>query len=165
MKTMMNMFLKELKDEAIGTRKMLALVPADKLTWKPHEKSMSIKDLATHIADLPSWVTLSLQTNGIDFAVTPYNPDDCNNADELLNYFEKNLGAAEHDLQNAGDNVLQDKWTISSGDIIYWETNRHDSIRHTLSQIIHHRAQLGVYLRLLNIPIPGVYGPSADEQM
>ncbi|MEZ4799159.1 MAG: DinB family protein [Flavobacteriales bacterium] len=165
MKTMMNMFLRELKDEAIGTRKMLAIVPADKLTWKPHERSMSLKDLATHIADLPSWITLSLKTNGIDFAVSPYNPDDCKNADELLNYFEKNLNTAEQDLNAADDAVLQDKWTISNGDITYWETNRHDSIRHTLSQIIHHRAQLGVYLRLLNIPIPGVYGPSADEQM
>lgn len=159
------MFLRELKDEAIGTRKMLAIVPADKLTWKPHEKSMSLKDLSTHIADLPSWVTLSLKTNGIDFAVSPYNPQECNNADELLHYFEKNLSTAIADLEGSNDSVLQERWTISNGEVIYWETNRHDSIRHTISQIIHHRAQLGVYLRLLNIAIPGVYGPSADEQM
>ena len=163
--TFMEAFLKELEHESLGTRKMLALIKKEDLNYKPHEKSMSMKDLATHIADLPSWITLALTSDELDFAVSPYNPTDCNSAEELVNYFNKNVTEASSLLSEKSDALLNDLWTLKNGEIIYMQMPKLDTIRHSFSQLIHHRAQLGVYLRLLNIPIPGVYGPSADEQM
>ncbi|OYU94763.1 MAG: damage-inducible protein DinB [Bacteroidetes bacterium B1(2017)] len=161
--TFMQAFLQELEHERIGTRKMLALVPADKATFKPHEKSMALKDLATHIADLPSWISLALVQDELDFATSPYNPPNCANAEELLAYFDKNYQEAHANLSTYDDSVLEQIWTLKNGDIIYMQANKLQTIRHSFCQLVHHRAQLGVYLRLLNIPIPGVYGPSADE--
>ncbi len=161
--TFMESFVKELEKESIGTRKMLALVPADKSDWKPHEKSMKLKDLATHIADLPTWITMAINKDELDFVTAPYNPADCNGGKELVAYFDKNMEEAKQILQNSKDSILEETWTLRNGDIIYMQSTRLETIRHSYSQMVHHRAQLGVYLRLLNIPIPGVYGPSADE--
>lgn len=161
--TFMESFLKELEHESIGTRKMLALVPADKADWKPHEKSMKLKDLAIHIADMPTWITLGLTTDELDFVKSPYNPKDCNSAEELVAYFDKNVEEAKQHLQKNKDSILEETWTLKNGDIVYMQQTKLDTLRHSYCQMVHHRAQLGVYLRLLNIPIPGVYGPSADE--
>ena len=161
--TFMESFLKELEKESIGTRKMLALVPADKPDWKPHEKSMKLKDLATHIADLPSWITMAINTDELDFVTSPYNPTNCNGGEELVAYFDKNVEEAKQWIQKSNDKILEETWTLRNGDIIYMQSTRLETMRHSYCQIVHHRAQLGVYLRLLNIPIPGVYGPSADE--
>jgi uncharacterized damage-inducible protein DinB len=159
----MESFLKELEHESIGTRKMLALVPADKCDWKPHEKSMKLIDLATHIADLPTWITMGIVQDGLDFATTPYNPALCKNGEELVKYYDKNAAEASAILKKSKDSILEETWTLRNGDIVYQQLTRLETIRHAYCQIVHHRAQLGVYLRLLNIPIPGVYGPSADE--
>lgn len=159
----MESFLQELERESLGTKKMLALVPADKSDWKPHEKSMKLKDLATHLADLPSWITLALTTNELDFATAPYNPAECNGGEELVKYYEKNAAEAKQHLLNSTDTILEEIWTLRNGEMVYMQQNKLDTIRHSYCQMVHHRAQLGVYLRLLNIPIPGVYGPSADE--
>jgi uncharacterized damage-inducible protein DinB len=161
----MQSFLKELKQESIGTRKMLALVKPEHLAFKPHEKSMPLKDLAIHIADLPSWITLAIETDELDFSISPYNPTECNSGEELVSYFNKNVEDACKQLQNSSDALLEETWTLKNGEIIYMQLSRLETIRHSFCQIVHHRAQLGIYLRLLNIPIPGVYGPSADEQM
>lgn len=162
--TFMESFIKELEHESIGTRKMLALVPADKPDFKPHEKSMKLKDLATHIADMPTWITLAIEKDGLDFATSPYNPKDCNGGDELVNYFNKNVDEAKRHLSTNTDSILEQTWTMRNGEIVYMTATKLETIRHSYCQLVHHRAQLGVYLRLLNIPIPGVYGPSADEQ-
>lgn len=162
--TFMESFLKELEHESVGTRKMLALVPADKSDWKPHPKSMNLKDLATHLADLPSWITLALEKDELDFATSPYNPQNCEGGEELVKYFDKNLEEAKRWLSKSKDSVLEEMWTLRNGEAIYMQSTRLVTIRHSFCQMVHHRAQLGVYLRLLNIPIPGVYGPSADEQ-
>jgi uncharacterized damage-inducible protein DinB len=161
--TFMESFLKELEQESIGTRKMLALVPADKPDWKPHEKSMKLKDLATHIADLPTWITMGLATKELDFATAPYNPANCNGGKELVTYYNKNAEEAKEHLLKSKDSILNEIWTLRNGDVIYMKQTKLETLRHSYCQIVHHRAQLGVYLRLLNIPIPGVYGPSADE--
>jgi uncharacterized damage-inducible protein DinB len=162
--TFIESFQNELTVEAAGIRKMLALVPTDKMDYKPHPKSMAMKDLAIHIADLPTWISSGLKLDELDFVTSPYNPDNCDNADELLKYFEKNFKNAQLDLAAAEDNILEQKWTLRNGSIVYFTLTKLEVIRHAYSQMVHHRAQLGVYLRLLNIPIPGVYGPSADEQ-
>lgn len=162
--TFIESFKKELEMEVVGTRKMLALVPADKLGWKPHPRSMKMQDLATHIADLPTWISLGLTTDELDFATTPYKPADCTTGAELVAYFDKNVKAANADLDKAKESVLEETWTMRSGDQIYAKLTKLETVRHAFNQLVHHRAQLGVYLRLLDIPIPGVYGPSADDQ-
>lgn len=161
--TFIKAFENELELEIVGTRKMLALVPADKMDYKPHAKSMALKDLATHIADLPKWISLGLMTDELDFATSPYNPNDCKNSADLVAYFDKNVAQAKKDLAQSSDAILENIWTLKNGAAIYSQHTKLQTIRHAFCQMVHHRAQLGVYLRLLNIPIPGVYGPSADE--
>lgn len=155
---------KELEKEAQITRKMLELVPDDKLDWAPHVKSMTMRRLATHVAELPGWIPMILNTVELDFADNPYSPKIINKNSELLDYFKETLNEGRASLSNAFDNQLTENWTLRDGDFIYDVSPKDEVLRMTFSQIIHHRAQLGVYLRLLNIPIPGSYGPSADEQ-
>lgn len=157
------LLLKEMDQEAQTTRKMLGRVPDDKYDWKPHEKSMTIRQLATHIAELPSWVSMTLTTSELDFARNPYQPVVINSTAELLDYFERCLADGKAHLEKATEEQLLEKWTLREGDRIYSVSSRGEVIRMAFSQIVHHRAQLGVFLRLLNIPIPGSYGPSADE--
>lgn len=161
--TMIKMLQKEMEAEALTTRKMLACIPDDKYDWKPHPKSMTIRSLSTHIAELPSWVTLALTTDELDFAKQAYKPHPINSTKELLAYFEKNLQDGKDHLSKAKDEDLLPNWTMRNGEEIYSVATKGETIRHAYSQVIHHRAQLGVFLRLLNIPIPGSYGPSADE--
>ena len=161
--SLIQMLLAEMDLEAQTTRKMLSRVPDDKYDWKPHEKSMSVRSLATHIAELPTWVTLTLNTSELDFAKSPYNPKQINNTAELLQYFEECLTNGRERLSKATENDLLPTWTLRNGDQIYDVSPKGNVIRMSYCQIVHHRAQLGVYLRLLNVPIPGSYGPSADE--
>lgn len=157
------MLLQEMEQEAQTTRKMLSRIPDDKFSWKPHEKSMSIKQLATHIAELPGWVSVTLTTSELDFAAQPYEPTDVNISTELLELFEKSLAEGKAHLAKATEDDLLPTWTLRNGEEIYSESSKAEVIRMSFCQTVHHRAQLGVYLRLLNIPIPGSYGPSADE--
>ncbi|MEO8887288.1 MAG: DinB family protein [Mucilaginibacter sp.] len=161
--SIIKILLKEIEQEAQTTRKMLSIVPNDKYDWKPHPKSMSIKQLATHIAELPSWVSMAITTDGLDFAANPYKPEDINNTTDLLTFFEKNYAEGRAQLQATTEEVLQQPWVLSNGDQVLLNQNKYETVRVAISQTIHHRAQLGVFLRLLNIPIPGSYGPSADE--
>jgi uncharacterized damage-inducible protein DinB len=161
--SMIPILLKELQQEAKTTRKMLSIVPDDKYQWKPHEKSMSIQQLTTHIAELPGWIAMTLNTTELDFAKNAYTPLDISTTAGVLEVFEKSLAEGINSLETATEDKLQEPWTLRNGDTIYSTTPKSDVIRMSISQTIHHRAQLGVYLRLLNIPIPGSYGPSADD--
>jgi uncharacterized damage-inducible protein DinB len=157
------LLLKEMEQEAQTTHKMLERVPADKFNWKPHPKSMTMKQLTVHIAELPSWVSLGLHTTELDFATSPYNPAPVESTDDLLKLLDKSLKEGRTSLQNATEEDLLPNWTLRNGEQIYSVMTKYELVRHSFSQITHHRAQLGVYLRLLDIPIPGSYGPSADE--
>jgi uncharacterized damage-inducible protein DinB len=161
--TLIPMLLKEMEQEAQTTRKMLQRVPNDKYNWKPHPKSMSLQHLATHVAELPGWITMTLETDELDFAKNEYAPEVINNTEELLAYFERNLASGKESLENATDEDLLPDWTLRNGDQIYSVNTKGEVIRMAYCQTVHHRAQLGVYLRLLDISIPGSYGPSADE--
>jgi len=156
--------LNEMDKEAQTTRKMLSIVPNDKFSWKPHPKSMSLIQLSTHIAELPTWVSMVLATEELDFASSPYEPKEIKNVDELLSYFEESLANGRASLEKADLSKFDDVWTLRNGEDIYDQSTKAEFIRITYSQIVHHRAQLGVFLRLLDIPIPGSYGPSADEE-
>ncbi|PBQ34400.1 damage-inducible protein DinB [Sphingobacteriaceae bacterium] len=161
--TLIKMLLKEMDAEFQTTKKMLSCIPNDKYDWKPHTKSMSVKTLATHIAELPSWVTMALTTDGLDFAKETYNPHPINSTTELLEYAEKNYTDGKAHLEKATEADLLPNWTLRNGEQVFSVATKGETIRHAYSQIVHHRAQLGVFLRLLDIPIPGSYGPSADE--
>jgi uncharacterized damage-inducible protein DinB len=157
------LLLKEMDQEAAITRKFLQIVPAENFGWKPHEKSMVMSALAVHLAELPSWVKMGLQTNGIDFATMDYTPTPVSTTDDLLKIFEKSLADGRDALAAAKEEDLLPEWTMRNGEHIISVLTKYEVIRHSFAQTTHHRAQLGVYLRLLNIPIPGSYGPSADE--
>lgn len=161
--SLIKMFLNELEQEIVSTRKMLAIVPNDKFDWQPHPKSMTIKALATHIAEIPSWIYYSLALDGLDFSTGTYTPAPANNTDELLALLETSISQAKSQLIEENEAKLNDRWVMRNGEIIYMDITKIEAIRHSFGQLIHHRAQLGVYLRLLDIPIPGCYGPSADE--
>jgi len=155
--------LKEMDQEAQTTRRMLERVPTAYFSWQPHKKSMTVQQLATHIAELPGWVTMAIAADGLDFADNPYQQELISNNNDLMNYFEKTLSDSREQLATAAEDVLDQSWTLRNGADIYHVATKAEIIRMTYSQIVHHRAQLGVFLRLLDIPIPGSYGPSADE--
>ena len=158
-----SLFKKELKEELTATEKMLSRVPADKLDWKPHEKSMAMKSLAGHIAELPGWIAMALTTDGLDFAKGEYKPAVVNSPKDLLDILKESTDKAMVQLTPDCEPKMHEDWILRNGDHILKSYTRAETIRMALNQIVHHRAQLGVYLRLLNIPIPGSYGPSADE--
>jgi uncharacterized damage-inducible protein DinB len=156
-------FTREFEKECATTRKVLALVPADKNNWAPHEKSMKLGNLANHVAELPGWITMSLLNDGLDFAVSPYVPNVFDSNSELMQFAEEQIAEAMQALQNGKDIDLTQIWILRHGDMELSKGAKWEMMRMSMSQIIHHRAQLGVYLRLLNIALPGSYGPSADD--
>ena len=160
--TIIEFFKQQFIEEAATTRKMLSRVPDAQYNYKPHEKSMVMKNLITHLADLPGWVHFTLTTDELDFQKAYEQPDISNNK-ELLAYFDKRYNDGLSALLPEKEKELDKPWTLRNGETIYATNPKVDVLRMSLSQQIHHRAQLGVYLRLLNVPIPGSYGPSADE--
>lgn len=157
------LLLKELDVEVANTRKMLARIPNDSYDWQPHPKSMTVRRLAAHIADLPNWIAMTLTTPELDFATSDWKEEVVNTTEELLVVFERSVINGKTHLEKANEEQLQEQWTMRSGEQIYMQCTKYEIIRMSIAQIIHHRAQMGVFLRLLNIPIPGPYGPSADE--
>ena len=157
------LLLKEFDSEAIITKKFLERVPADKFSWKPHEKSMTLQNLTVHLAELPHWVSMAFNTSELDFGTMDYKPTVVSSTSELVALFQKSLAEGRNSLTNAKEEDLLPIWTMRNGEQIYAKMTKYEVIRHSLNQTTHHRAQLGVNLRLLNIPIPGSYGPSADE--
>ncbi|MBD0332907.1 MAG: hypothetical protein ICV66_09635 [Chitinophagaceae bacterium] len=154
----------EINHEASSTRKMLERVPQEKFDWKPHEKSMSLGRLATHVAELPNWMTRTLTTEEFDFSKHQYKPNIAESQEHLLQIFDTNLQKALQILENTSDDSLRAPWTLRNGERVFFTLPRIATLRSmSLNHLIHHRGQLSVYLRLLNVPIPGMYGPSADE--
>lgn len=161
--TLIDMFLREMEQEAIATRRLLERVPEDKYDWKPHEKSMPLMRLVTHIAELPGWVAMTMYTDELDFAKNGYEAKIVKNNKELLAFFDETLAQGRKALKEADPALLPKDWTLRRGEKIFSIRPKSDVIRMAFCQIVHHRAQLGVYLRLLNVPLPMSYGPTADE--
>lgn len=156
-------FLKEFEKENRATREMLSRIPDNLLDWQPHPKSMTFRSLATHIAELPAWPEMILHTEGLNFATMPYTPPAVNTNAQLLELYDKSYAAGHKALQEAREDILTETWTLQNGDKILGTDTKLENIRMSFCQIVHHRAQLGVFLRLNNIPLPPSYGPSADE--
>ena len=157
------MLLPEFDQEMANTRKMLERVPEDKLNYKPHEKSMTLGRLAGHVAEIPSYATGALRFERMDITgeekhFTPASRK------ELLDSFDKVVAEARGSLAAASDEDLAKIWTLTYKGNQVFSMPRSAVLRSmVMSHLIHHRAQLGVYLRLNNVKIPGMYGPSADE--
>ena len=160
-------FIAEIKHEAALTKKILEKVPLDKKDWKPHEKSMSIGRLATHIAENSKWASDIATIDDFDFlARYNFNPHIAGSTEELLSIFQTHLDNAVNDLSNMSDEDFAKPWVVRRGEQVMFNTPKKVAIRGwALSHMIHHRGQLSVYLRLLDVPVPGMYGPSADEKM
>jgi uncharacterized damage-inducible protein DinB len=156
----------ELKYESINTRKMLERVPTDKLLWSPHNKSMKLGRLATHIAELPIWFERIINADEFDFGSAVFTPTIKENIEAIVQLFDEKLSAALKVLESASDENLNQPWTVRRGEQIMFQLARKVSLRNFgYNHIYHHRGQLSVYLRLLDVPVPGMYGPSADERM
>lgn len=153
----------ELEKEAVTTRKMLTRISLENFGWQPHPKSMTLKRLACHIAEFPEWISYAITTDGLNFQDNPYIPPTIKDSNGLIDFFEESLIKGRKALSKADDSIFTQKWILRNGNLVYSEDTKYEMIRMIHSQIIHHRAQLGVYLRMLNIPVPGSYGPSADE--
>ena len=152
-------------DEEFGTtRRVLERYPDEHADWRPHQKSMSLAQLAAHVASLPHFGELIAQSPEFDFAKTPYVAPTARTRAEILELFDENAAAAREAIDSLDADSLQADWTLRAGDTVYASGPRFYHIRRAmLSHIVHHRAQLTVYYRLLDIPVPGTFGPSADE--
>jgi len=160
--------LPEFEQEITNTRKVLERIPDDKWTWKPHEKSGTLGWLASHVGTVPGWLTMTLNTESLDYAPVDgptYTPPTIETSKQLLAAFDKEVAEARAALTKASDQDLMQNWSLLAGGKEIFKMPRVSCIRGMImNHLIHHRGQLTVYLRLLNVPVPGLYGPSADEQ-
>jgi uncharacterized damage-inducible protein DinB len=157
--------LQEFDMEMANTRKSLERVPAN-FDWKPHDKSMSMGRLAAHLAEIPNWahVTLAMDEFDVSPPDAPYKPPELKTRAEVVAMFDKNIATARAAFAQAKDEDLAKPWSLKAGGKVIMTMPRGAVLRgFVLSHNIHHRAQLGVYLRMNNVPVPSIYGPSADE--
>lgn len=159
--------LPELDQEMAGVRKTLERVPADKIDWQPHQKSMSMMSLAGHVAHLVGWTPMIIGTDHLDLApggkqMEP--PPTPTSVEELLATFDRNLAEAREAIAGASDEALMQPWALLHNGQTTLSLPKAAVLRtFVMNHIIHHRAQLGVYLRMNDLPVPSIYGPSADE--
>ena len=158
--------LMDFDQEMANTRKTLERVPVERADWKPHEKSMTLGRLARLVGDLAGWPTVTIEKDSLDFAPpgAPYQPPPPpRSRQELLELFDKNVSAARKAITGSSDEHLKKPWSLLSGGKTIFTLPRVTVLRTTMNHMIHHRAQLGVYLRLNGVPVPALYGHSADE--
>lgn len=154
-------FLKELNSEIPATRKCLERIPENLFGWKPHEKSMTLGYLSLLVAEIPKWISVSIEENEIDFATFKhFQPA---NTQELVNHFDENIRGAQNALQNATQEKLSKDFVLKAYGKVLFSQPIMESIPSTLNHWVHHRGQLTVYMRLNNIAVPSIYGPSADD--
>jgi len=157
-------FLAELDNEAKVTRICLERFPIDKYDWKPHEKSMTFGRLAVHCAEMFGWTKETLRQDVLDFATADMQPFVPTSTEELLAFFDNHIAVAKSVLGETPGETFMTDWTMRNGDQVYFTMPKVAVMRtFVLNHIIHHRGQLSVYLRLNDIPVPSIYGPSADE--
>ena len=158
-------FATELEYEAAITVKFLERIPMDRFDWTPHEKSMSLGRLANHIGELPGWIPVTLNSDELDFDQFNYTRWDYRDNASLIEAFKASIQNATQLLLETSNEAFMDLWTLRRGEHITFTLPKAAVIRNNcLNHLYHHRAHLSVYLRLLDIPVPGAYGPSADEK-
>lgn len=166
--TIGELMLPEFDQEMANTRRTLERVPMEKLEWQPHQKSMTMGRLAQHVAEMPGWTSMMIETESFDLAPPggePFKPSPIpQSRQELLDMFDKNISSGRAAIAGASDEQMMQTWSLLSGGNTIFSLPKSAVIRSMiLNHTVHHRAQLTVYLRLNDVPVPGLYGPSADE--
>lgn len=155
--------LAELEYEISATRKVLERAPEEKFDWKPHEKSMSLRELTSHVSNILQWVEAVMTVEEFEVP-SDFKPFRAESRAELLSHFDQNVARARELLSLATDEQLKRRWRFKSEGRVKFEMSRVAVLRSfILNHLIHHRGQLSVYLRLSQVPVPAIYGPSADE--
>ncbi len=161
--------LREIEQEAALTRKYLERLPEDRLDWRPHQKSNTLRWLASHLADLPAWSEMVLTRDEFDIAPKdsePYRTQQRASRAEVLEVFDRNVAKMRELVAATSDEGFGETWTLKAGGENVFSAPRAGVLRSTvISHSIHHRGQLSLYLRLNDVPLPASYGPSADEQL
>lgn len=165
--TLTELFVSQLERETAISRRLLARVPEGKPDWKPHEKSMPLGYLAYLVATIPNWISMTVLQDSLDLRPSggsPYRPPEWKTAQELLGHLEKAYTGAHDALAGTTDEHLMTTWKLLAGGRTVDESPRHKVIADNLTHLAHHRGQLSVYMRLNNVPLPSLYGPTADEK-
>ncbi len=152
----------EFDQEMTTTRRLLERVPSEKAEWKPHPKSFALGHLAQLVARMPGWITMTIARPDLDLAGGggySFHP-----TGELLAQFDKHVGEARAALSGVRDEAFAEPWSLRTGDRVLSTLPRGVVVRTHINHLVHHRGQLTVYLRLLDVPIPSIYGPTADER-
>jgi len=153
--------LPELDQEMATTRRMLERVPGDKAQWKPHPKSFALGHLAQLVAWMPGWITQAIRNTELNLATAgPYSFE---KTETLLQLFDNNVRETREALAQAKDADFKVNWSLKMGDQVLFTATRGEVVRQTINHLVHHRGQLSVYLRLIDVPVPSIYGPTADE--
>lgn len=154
----------DLDEELAATRRLLERFPSEHADWRPHERSMTLGRLANHVAELPSFGQIMAGTPEYDLAATPYTPAAAGTTAELLELFDRNAAELRQVLASLDSEALGATWRLRYGETVFADGPRALLLRRLfVSHTAHHRGQLTVYYRLLGVPVPGMYGPSADE--
>lgn len=154
--------LKELEAEAPASRKCLERIPENLFGWKPHEKSMTLGYLALLVAEIPKWIQQMIEVSEIDFAT--FQHFEPKTTAELVNHFDENLIAARKALQEVSDEALAQPFFLKNQGQVLFSSPKMENIGSSINHLVHHRGQLTVYMRLNDLPVPSIYGPSADDR-
>lgn len=154
----------ELERLQAPTRTILERIPEDKFTWKPHERSTALGRLGMHVAELPHWIVKSFELPEFDFVTGGFVPNVPTERKQIMAMMDDIWPKAMHYLNNASDADLAVPWTMRRGEHVIWTMPRGVMARHHINHLVHHRGQLSVYLRLLDVPIPELFGPTADTR-
>jgi len=160
--TFLEFFLEQLEQEAITTRKMLSRVPTDKFDWKPHEKSMQLGYLWTLVAEIPLWIAHIITDPEIDLATFPHLKP--SSTEDVVKHFEENVASAKRALSAVKDGDLDKNFELKVNGQVVFSATKKVNIESTINHMVHHRGQLTVYMRLNDIAVPSIYGPSADDK-
>ena len=154
-------FLTELEMESVSTRKCIERIPETLYAWKPHEKSMPLGYLTLIVAEIPLWIWQTVETTEIDFA--KFAHFQAKSTAEMVRHFDENMGKARDALSKTSDEALAETFSLKNNGQLLMSMPRSANVGPTINHLVHHRGQLTVYMRLNNIPVPSIYGPSADE--
>jgi uncharacterized damage-inducible protein DinB len=157
--------LGDLESEFTKTRRMLACIPDDHFAWQPHAKSWTLVNLSAHLANIPWWVTTTITTDSLDLAGDFGPRPEFTTREQILEVFDNNAADAMTAVRSTHESVLRQGWTLKMSEKILWTRPRFEVIREFgIAHMGHHRGQLSVYLRLLDVPLPPIFGPTADDR-
>lgn len=160
--TVAEIFLREFDSEMATTRRVLERVPSDRLQWTPHPRSMSLESLVSHVASLARW---GVRIEAAEWVPGSEEPPPVGSAAELLSWFDETVAESRAAIASKSDEDLRERFTVTRGGTTYFHMSKASILRRVfLNHLIHHRGQLSVYLRLNDVPLPSIYGPSADEK-